>query len=230
MYWQLAGAQKGFKSVSALPIQNISPWPFMAVPSWARGILFTVSSALQSQSSPDADSQDLFAARKGDGDAYARIIRRHQSTLARRMTRFARDRRTIEELVHDSFVEAYLSLRSFRGDSPFEHWLMKIATRVGYRHWKTQKRDRSRSLTLENYHPTNSTESVGSDSAELASFLLDRLSPRDRLAITLLHLEGRSVSEAAAMAGWSQTMMKVQAHRARKKLRTMLETQGIHHG
>ena len=127
------------------------PAPLVPLPAWVRGILFAVTLDSESQTPADADRRDVEAARRGNGEAYARIIRRHQATIARRMMRFARDRQTIEELVHDCFVEAYLSLRSYRGDSPLEHWLSKIATRVGYRHWKTQRRDRQRigmSITL----------------------------------------------------------------------------------
>jgi DNA-directed RNA polymerase specialized sigma24 family protein len=41
--------------------------------------------------------------------------------------------------------------------------------------------------------------------------------------LTLIYLDGCSVAEAAEQAGWSQTMTKVQAHRARKKLKKLLE-------
>ena len=49
---------------------------------------------------------------------------------------FSRQPAVAEEMVQDVFVEAYLSLRGFRGSAPFAHWLQKIATRVGYRYWK----------------------------------------------------------------------------------------------
>jgi RNA polymerase sigma-70 factor (ECF subfamily) len=52
---------------------------------------------------------------------------------------------------------------------------------------------------------------------------LEKLSPRDRLVITLLHLEERSVAEAAEHTGWSQTMVKVQAFRARARLKKLLQ-------
>ncbi len=52
---------------------------------------------------------------------------------------------------------------------------------------------------------------------------LEQLAPRDRLVLTLLYLESRSVAEAADLAGWSETMVKVQAHRARKRFRKLLE-------
>jgi len=207
--------------------------PIMPLPARVRGILFAVcADASASPNSMDIDRQDVAAARLGDGDAYSRIIRRHQTAIARQMTRFGRDHATVEELVHDCFVEAFLSLKNYRGDAPFEHWLAKIATRVGYRHWKSQSRDRGRAKKLQSdsaatAFAASSADAGTHDARELANYLLDQLSPRDRLAITLLHLEARSVPEAAELAGWSQTMMKVQAFRARKKLRTLLKKQGI---
>ena len=58
---------------------------------------------------------DVKAAAGGDGEAYRRIIDRYQDTIARRMVRFTRDPRMIEELVHDVFVEAYFGLGGYRG-------------------------------------------------------------------------------------------------------------------
>jgi hypothetical protein len=45
--------------------------------------------------------------------------------------------------------------------------------------------------------------------------------------LLLIYVEGHSVDEAARLAGWSKTMVKVQAFRARRKLRAMLERLGI---
>ncbi len=167
---------------------------------------------------------DVQASLHGDGDAYARIINRYQNVLARRMTRFARDAGTIEELVHDVFVEAYYSLPKYRGDAPLEHWLQRIATRVGYRYWK-QKRRTSTVSFQEELHDQAADEprAVDHDATDRVAAALEQLPPRDRLVLTLLYLESRSVTEAADMAGWSQTMVKVQAHRARKKVRKLLE-------
>jgi len=216
--------------VNSISIENFFPATQLPLPGWVRGILLAMSDASNSQMQHDADQRDVAAVRGGDGEAYRRIVRRHQPTIARRMARFSRDRATVEELVHDCFVEAYLSLRSYRGDAPLEHWLTKIATRTGYRHWKTERRDRKRILDLQSNHSSaRMAAPPAEDTAELAMYLLDQLSPRDRLAITLLHLEGRSVAEAAELAGWSQTLLKVQAYRARKKLRALLERQGIDH-
>lgn len=72
--------------------------------------------------------------------------------------------------------------------------------------------------------------SIGiSHAAEEALTLLEsglvRLRPDERLVITLLELEEKSIREIAEMTGWSQANVKVRAFRARKKLKQLLEKQ-----
>jgi RNA polymerase sigma-70 factor (ECF subfamily) len=176
------------------------------------------------------DQVDIRASLKGDGDAYARLVRRHQPAMALRMRRFTRDTTALEELVQEVFVEAYFSLPRYKASAPFTHWLNRIATRVGYRFWKRRK-DQPPTLALESWDSTAAADEPGQaqEAAEQLHALLAKLPSRDRLVITLLHLEEHSVAEAAKLAGWSQTMVKVQAFRARKKLRKLLEEQRTSH-
>jgi RNA polymerase sigma-70 factor (ECF subfamily) len=175
------------------------------------------------------DLVDVRAAGQGDGEAYARLIARHQQQIAARMRTFARQKSEIEELTQDVFVEAYLSLRGYRGQAPFAHWLQRIATRVGYRYWKRLARDRRRVAEHLEEHQDAARAAVDTGDAaaagELVHRLLARLPPRDRLVLTLMYLEGHSVAEAAALSGWSAPMVKVQAFRARKKLKRLLEAE-----
>jgi RNA polymerase sigma-70 factor (ECF subfamily) len=170
----------------------------------------------------DSDLADIRAAAGGDGEAYARVIGRYQNTIARRVLRFSRDTRTLEELVHDVFVEAYFGLKGYRGDAPFEHWLQRIATRVGYRYWTQRARESDRQ-SIQLYEPEAVVHGQSLDDQDEVAVALEQLPPRDRLVLTLLYLESRSVAEAADLAGWSESMIKVQAHRARQKLRTLVE-------
>lgn len=185
------------------------------------------SEAAATAASP-ADAADIVAALDGRQDAFDRLVTRYQDALARQMWRFTRDRVVLEELVQDVFVEAYLSLARYRGDGPFDHWLRRIAVRVGYRYWKGRARDRRTAEAAVAVASLPSVDqSTGSrtakEAAEIVEALLSRLSPRDRLVITLLHLEECSVAEASKLTGWSQTMVKVQAFRARKKMQRMLQ-------
>ncbi len=65
------------------------------------------------------------------------------------------------------------------------------------------------------------------EAAEILHSLLDRLPPRDRLVLMLRYVEDRSVEETAELTGWTQTMVKVQAWRARNKLKKLFEAAGL---
>jgi RNA polymerase sigma-70 factor (ECF subfamily) len=165
----------------------------------------------------------------GDHDAYARLVRRYQQTIGVTMWRFTRQRQLWEELVHDVFVEAYLGLNGYRGRAPFSHWLRRIATRVGYRFWKRRRRQ-ERELPLDEAANAavvrDDTADAQRQAAEVVHELLARLAPRDRLVMTLMYLEQCTVAQIAELTGWSESLVKVQAFRARRRLRRLCETKG----
>lgn len=171
--------------------------------------------------------QCVASAQQGDADAFDQLVDFYQQAISARMWRFTRDHHTHEELVQEVFVSAFRSLDGFRGDAPFEHWLNRIATRTGYRFWR--KRDRTaRQIPFdpeECARLQDGAEQPASarEAADLLHSVLARLPPRDRLILTLMYWEDCSVAEAATQTGWSQSMVKVQAHRARKKLKQLLE-------
>jgi RNA polymerase sigma-70 factor, ECF subfamily len=173
---------------------------------------------------PEIDQVTLAMAQNGDPDAYARVIRHYQPGVARRMARFARQAGQIEELTQDVFVQAYLSLRGFAGSAPFSHWLNRIATRVGLRYWEEQKRLPSQ---VSEEALAGLKSAAADDRAQAARDALDlvlaRLEPMDRMVIVLMHLEGKSAKEAADLLGRSVTMTKVQAFRARLRLKKIIE-------
>jgi RNA polymerase sigma-70 factor, ECF subfamily len=182
-----------------------------------------------------SEQDDLARSLDGDGQAYARIVARHQASLARRMRLFDPQPGVVEELVQEVFVEAYYSLSGYRGEGEFAAWLSRIATRVGYRHWKKNRRNKE-VVRDESWWSELGQQNIGQGDVEqldptaasqLVHDLLERLPPRDRLVLLLTVVEGHSVDEAARLAGWSKTMVKVQAFRARRRLRQMLAELGI---
>ena len=189
--------------------------------------LYVHQTSTREANTTKAESRLIADARGGDEDAFRRIIERFQPTLTVQMSRFSRDRTVVEDLVHDVFVEALLSLANYKGRSPFEHWLRKIAVRVGYRYWKQQAREKRRlevvreEAVINTNDPTSHSAAV--DAREQLDVMLARLSPRDRLVLTLLYWDGCSVAETAERVGWTQSMVKVQAHRARNRLKKLLE-------
>jgi RNA polymerase sigma-70 factor (ECF subfamily) len=177
-----------------------------------------------------ADREDIERCLKGDPDAYRRLVQRHQQQIANYLWRFTQDQAAREELTHDVFVEAYFALPGFKGRAPLLHWLRRIATRLGYRYWKQRQR-RRRAMSLDELSEAAVTISTGRASAaethELVHRLLECVSPRDRLVLTLAYLESLSIEEIAERTGWSRSMGKVQLHRARGRLARISRQMGV---
>ena len=175
----------------------------------------------------ETDRQDIEASLNGDEEAFAHIVKRYQGEIAGYMWRFTRNPVDCEELVHDVFVEAFLSLRRFKGTAPFRHWIKKIATRVGYRYWKGLAKEKThRVATMDEARPPYVKPHEIEDQIAATEYLhriMSLLPPRDHLVLTLLYLEECSIGEAAQLTGWSRAMVKVQAYRARKKLLKIIE-------
>ena len=206
---------------SALGLALDLPWAHLA----ARPPRSEAPAAIALDPARELDAVDVREALGGDERAFERIVRRHQQEIARRLRRFSRDPLVLEELVQETFVQAYFSLGRYRSEAPLIHWLHRIAVRAGVRHW------RARGSGLEHVSigervdvaaPAPHDTEIG---AELDR-VLARLSPRDRLVLTLLYLEGHDVAETARLTGWSRTLVKVQAHRARKRLKRIFERSG----
>jgi RNA polymerase sigma-70 factor, ECF subfamily len=181
------------------------------------------------------DARILKEIRAGDVDAYAKIMTKYQGRVAGIVSGHApRDR--VAELTHEVFVRAYRSLAGYRGDSPFGHWLAKVTVRACHDFWRAEYRRRERPeselsdecrafveevAALESSEAAEETASR-QEAQDLLGWAMDKLSPTDRMVVTLTHLEERPVAEAAEMLGISVPNVKVRAFRARKKLRELL--------
>jgi RNA polymerase sigma-70 factor (ECF subfamily) len=195
----------------------------------------TVFFSLKNQENKSSDVlfpeyDDVRKFQNGDSDAFRRLVERYQKHVSRLLWRFTRDKNNHQELVQESFVEAYLSLHSYKAQAPFEHWLSRIATRVGYRHWKQSKRHAHASLQDIAWEKISEIEpeSLGpEDAAQIVHQYLSQLAPRDRLVLTLRYLEQCDVEETAHRTGWSKSLVKVQTHRAKQKLKKLLEKTNI---
>ena len=162
----------------------------------------------------------------GDTQAYRTLMDRYQTHVSRLMWRFSRDSLVHEELVQDVFVEVYLHLKGYQGKAPFEHWLSRVAVRVGYRFWKQEARHRTQqSLTMEHWSQIAeaNTSIEAFEAGELLHRLLSQLPPRDRLVLTFRYLEELDVAQTAQKIGWSEAMVKVQCLRAKRKLDKMVQ-------
>ncbi len=171
----------------------------------------------------------------GDANAFETLVHRYSRLVVGIVGKhIPRDR--VDEVAQDAFVEGFHSLSSFSQKGPFGHWMAKIAVRCCYDFWRKHYRmkevlvsDLSQEAQdwMDNLLAVQSNETFKRDAAaaeacEVLELALGRLSPEDRMVVTLVHLEGLPVKEAAVLLGWSSTTVKVRAHRSRKKLRRII--------
>jgi RNA polymerase sigma-70 factor (ECF subfamily) len=162
----------------------------------------------------------------GDDQAFAQLVTRHKRRIFGLAARFARDRDELDDICQEVFIKAFENLRSFRQDAPFEHWLMRIATRACHDALRSRRRENSHnSLDDQIYELRDYAEEARAEARqarELLRWAMERLKPEEQMIITLLELEELTVREAAGLTGWSESNVKVRAHRARKALKRIL--------
>ena len=173
------------------------------------------------------------AVRNGD-EAAARALLTHLHPLVVKIVRSHLPRRTAEEdLVQSVFIKVFTKLNQFRGEVPLEHWVSRVAVNTCLNEISREKvRPELRHADLSEDEVAVLENLAGRDqelapedsigSRELVEKMLAGLGPEDRLVITLLHLEGRSIEEIRARTGWSATLVKVRAFRARQKMKKHL--------
>jgi len=178
----------------------------------------------------EEDRKDIAESLAGNGEGFARLVRRYQDRVAAQMWRFTRDAVVLDQLVQDVFVEVYLSLKGFRGQAPFLHWLRRIATRVGFRYWKSQARIEKREQALKETHIDLAVAPEAltpSEAADILYQLFGKLPPADRLVLTLFYFGECDIKEISAQTGWNRALVKVRLHRARTRLKSLLEEAGM---
>jgi len=177
--------------------------------------------------------QDLIAAvLAGDATSFEPLVQKYSPRIFAMARRYARREDEIDDVVQEIWLKAYQRLGSFRGEAPFEHWLMRLAVRTCYDFLRGHQRNRESSFTeltdaenewLDRFVTAPERAPEDADAArQLVQRILEELSPDARLVITLLEIEEHSVKEIAALTGWSPTLVKVRAFRARSKMKGIL--------
>ena len=178
------------------------------------------------------DAELIAAVLRGDAASFEPLVKKYSPRVFGTARRYARRESEVEDIVQEVWTKAYTHLSAFRGEAPFEHWLMRLTVRTCYDFLRKHQRNREASFSeisdseqdwLETFvaKPDNA-----SDSAEAARTLVEKilaqLSPPARLIITLLEIEEKSVKEIAELTGWSVSLVKVRAFRARAEMRKCL--------
>jgi len=183
------------------------------------------------------DSELIAGVLGGDTALFEQLVKKYQSRIFAMARRYAREENEVEDIVQEIFIKAFQKLQSYRSEAPFEHWLMRLAIRTCYDSLRAHQRNRELSCSdlsepesdwLERFavDPAGASDTAQA-AKELVQRVLQQLPPAARLVITLLEIEGRSIKEIAELTGWSVSLVKIRAFRARAAMRKCLEKMAL---
>jgi len=177
---------------------------------------------------PDAELVRL--AQKGDVDAYAVIVRRHERQLRIVLLRILDDVRDVEEAVQDAFVQAWRNLDRYRGEAALFTWLYRIGVNTALAQRRRKRLATVDIAVLEGRDAPNVDRGHDPEAAAEAADLRGRvlvalaeLPFEFREAVVLRDLDGLTNAEVAEALGVSIAAAKSRIHRGRLQLRDRLE-------
>src|SRR5438093_8401608 len=88
------------------------------------------------------EAELIAAVLRGDAGSFEPLVEKYSPRVFATARRYARRESEVEDIVQEVWLKAYQKLRSFRGEAPFEHWLMRLAVRTCYDFLRRHQRNR----------------------------------------------------------------------------------------
>ena len=180
---------------------------------------------------------------EGDGAvAFDRLYRDHVDRIYRFAQRLCGQVEDAQDLVQDTFLNAYRGLEGFRGDAQVSTWLYRIAARACLRLRRKRKGEPARELSLDEFIPTSEgefrlqvptdglTPEEALENKELKRALhqaIQKLPNKYRVVLVLRDMEGLTAKEVGTIMGLNERAVKSRLHRARLFVRRELSARGI---
>jgi RNA polymerase sigma-70 factor (ECF subfamily) len=175
------------------------------------------------------DAELAVAARQGDQDAFAHIMRRHKGWLYQFIRRYVADKDDAYDVLQESFVSAWSALSRFDPERPLEAWLRRIAL--------NKCRDRARRSTVRRaalsvlgwlgaqteQTPTAENRAAADQALQRLDAAIGNLPQALKEPLVLTMLEGMSHKDAGEMLGINAKAVETRVYRAKKQLATVLD-------
>ena len=184
----------------------------------------------KTEPAPLSDYALAVAAGAGDMDAFEELYNRHNRRVYSLCLRMTQNPTEAEDLAQEAFIQLFRKIGSFRGDSAFTTWLHRLTVNQCLMHFR-KKSVKVERTTEEGETPVQIVLGTGNPNSMpvLDRIALDnalsQLPPGYRTVFVLHDIEGHEHEEIARMLGVAVGTSKSQLHKARMKLRKLLQTQ-----
>ena len=183
----------------------------------------------------DQDTEAIARIRKGEFEAFEALVEKYQGRIFRHLRKLVRDTSQAEDLLQETFLNAYRGLKDFSGTSSFSTWLFRIATNTAL---MFLRKHRPETVEYDDHIGVQTNSSPVPTSAEFMSTPLEILLSDEgrkmieeaignlpvmyRSVIVLRDVEGFSLQEVSEIMDSSLAAVKSRLHRARNSVREAL--------
>ena len=170
------------------------------------------------------ETELIDAARSGDADAFGELVWRYRDTVYTLAVRLVGPD-LAPDVAQEALIRAWRAMPRFRGEAALGTWLHRITVNTAWTLRKRANRHQAQQLDETLVDPSYGPERAGELAevrAELGS-AINQLSPGHRAVLVLRDVYGWSHAEVGRELGITQTTAKVRLHRARKRVRAILE-------
>jgi RNA polymerase sigma-70 factor (ECF subfamily) len=188
-----------------------------------------METATQPQSDRVSTARLVAAAKAGDEGAFERLIDRYRPGLHALCFDRTGDFHTAEDLAQDAVLRAHQHLHTLSDDHAFAAWLRRIALNC-CRAWQQRPWPETVEIDPENCpQPTQDVlfEAMRRDAAREVRAAIAKLPENNRIALLMHYIRANSYREIAEFLGVPETTVVGRLHRARGRLRSLLEERRI---
>lgn len=174
---------------------------------------------------------EVAALKARDEEAFRCLFEQERDRIRRFVAKIVDDTDEAENIVQETFAEAFRQIDDFRGEAKVSTWLFSIARHLAYGHLRSSKRhnlmehDTIEFLQADQEGGTETATPdavIAAERKDLVHEALQELPDHYRRVIQLRDLEEQSTSETAEQLGLTEVNVRVRLHRARKQLRKYL--------
>lgn len=188
----------------------------------------------------DDEAKLIARSQRGDVDAFNQLILTYQQNVYSTVYRIVGDYDTAADVTQDAFISAFRHIQSYRGNSSFRAWLLRIGSNMACDHWRRTRRHPVESLDTDSEDEEqysagflntlvapgtegNPEESLlAQELQELLQNGLQQLPLDQRTAVILCDIEGLSYEEVAAATQTTLGTVRSRISRGRARLRDYL--------
>ncbi len=180
-----------------------------------------------------SDHASFQAILAGDKEAYGSLVMRHSRILFRVAYRITGNEADADDVVQEAFLRGYLKLASFESRSEFGTWIYRIAVRCALDKLHTRRFDdvsrvgdesdpESDAVQVADLAPDPERLTLSAELGTMRTLAMQSLTPDERTAFVLRHMEDCNTEEIAAVLGVAPNTAKQTVYRAVQKVRQRL--------